>query len=446
MRGGLRCCVIEAFPGSLAGLAEALAGWGIACQELPANAGESRIAGAAADAFLVDTGSHAGTQALRRLTAARHDGGPPVVALCRNDAVTAISQALASGCDDAIVFPLDEIELEVRVRALSALVVAERERDRRSALLADYAPGDRKGRTRQRQERAADRPQVLLAGPPSDNQVRVANGLGPASIAYADSQRSAQRMLGEREFDLVVATLPGTGVAPTLRPADLEDLDVPLNAAILLAGPVGEDAIRAALEQGFNDVLPLPQAPELIRLRLELWLRLQRLRGWLRDPVDGVPATLAQDSLSGLFNRGFVLDYLATALRGRPAGAPLVVLGVAIRDLAELGHQHGHALANRLVAGTGRMLRYLVRAEDLAGHMGEGEFAVVMEGASEPAAQAIANRIRTALARISVETRAGRQMPIEVGTGVVAITRAEDVERLLARTFRDIAGSRRQVA
>jgi diguanylate cyclase (GGDEF)-like protein len=92
------------------------------------------------------------------------------------------------------------------------------------------------------------------------------------------------------------------------------------------------------------------------------------------------------------------------------------------------------------------MLRYLVRAEDLAGHIGHGEFVVAMEGASEASAQAIAQRIRTALARINVETRGGRQLPIEVGTGVVAVTRAEDVERLLARTFRDIAGSRRQVA
>ena len=84
--------------------------------------------------------------------------------------------------------------------------------------------------------------------------------------------------------------------------------------------------------------------------------------------------------------------------------------------------------------------------QDLAGHMGQGEFVVAMEGASEASAQAIAQRIRTALARINVETRGGRQLPIEVGTGVVAVARAEDVERLLARTFRDIAGSRRQVA
>jgi two-component system cell cycle response regulator len=446
MRSGIRCCIVEAFPGSLTGLADLLAEWGLGCRQVDAHADDDELQAEPIDLYLGDTGSHAALGVLRRLANMRRAGGMPVIALCRQDSPAAISQALAIGCDDALAFPLEQVELEVRIRAIGAYIFAERERARRLALLAGYAAPERGRRRADMRERSEERSQVLLVGPACENQVRIANGLGPATVAYADSARTAYRLIDERNFDLVVVTLPGLGAQPTLRPLELARTDEIRSFSVLLAGPM-EDAgrVAAGLADGFDDVVTLPQLPELIRLRLDFWLRLQRIRQWLRDPVAGAATTLALDSLSGLYNEGFLRDYVSTALDNRPVGAPLTLLAVSLTGLPAINQSLGYAAGNRLVAEAGRRLRRLVRAEDLAAYMGQAQFAVAMENIAEPAARAIAARIQSTLSRAPIEFM-GQPLAVEALASVVVLRKRDDVDRLLARTYRELTAARRHVA
>lgn len=445
MRGGIRCCIVEAFPGSLTGLAELLGQWGLGCIQLGAHAGDEELLAEPVDLYLGDTGSHAALGVLRRLSARRRAGSVPVIALCRRDSPTAISQALAIGCDDALAFPLEEVELEVRVRSLAACIFAEREQARRRALLSRYAAPER-SRRRELRERQEERSNVLLVGPACENQVRIANGLGPCTVAYADSARIACRLIDERSFDLVIVTLPGPGAAPILVPAQLAQDDEIRGFSLLLGGPMEDGAtVGAALAAGFDDVVSLPQLPELIRLRLDFWLRLQRVRQWLRDPVAGAASTLALDSLSGLYNEGFLRDYVGAALDNRPVGLPLTLLAVALTGLPDVNARFGYAAGNRLVSEAGRRLRRLVRAEDLAAYLGQGQFAVAMENIAEGAARAIAARTQSTLSHAPVDFM-GQTIAVEALASVVVLRKREDVERLLARTYRELTASRRQVA
>lgn len=448
MRGGIRCCIVEAFPGSLSGLAELLLGWGATSRQLPASAEPASFHEEPVDLFLVDTGSHAALGVLRALIARRQAGGEPVIALCRRDSVTAVSQALALGCDDALAFPLEDIELEIRIGALAAYVFAAREQARRLALLARYAASTEPRRPRRRggPVLSDDRARVLLAGIACENQVKVAHGMGPAALAYADNNRAARRMIAERPFDVIVATLPGLGATPVLRPAELDEVGAMHGACLLLAGPMpGAEAIEAALAEGFHDIVNLPQPPEVIRLRLEFWLRLQRLRRWLRDPLGGAAATLALDALCGLFNQGFLRDYIDDVLAARAEGPPLALLGVALTGLPEVNRQHGHAAGNRLIAEAGRHLRHLVRAEDMAAHQGNGEFVVVMDGTTERTAVAVAGRVQSGLQRLTPEIN-GQRLPLGALASVGMLRRRDDVDRPLARVFRELWVGRPRVA
>ena len=447
MRGGIRCCIVEAFPGSLTGLGEMLADWGLSCIQVDAHVDDGDLLAAPVDLYLGDTGSHAALGVLRRLAAWRRAGGVPVIALCRRDSPSTISQALAIGCDDALAFPLDEVELEVRIRSLVACIFAEREQARRLGLLARYAaPEHHRSRRRGALERQEERPQVLLVGPACENQVRIANGLGPATVAYADSARTARRLVDERAFDLVVVTLPAMEAAPLITPADLAREDEARGFIVLLGGPVdGEAGFAAGLATGFDDVVTLPQLPELIRLRLDFWLRLQRVRQWLRNPATGAATTLALDSLSGLYNEGFLRDYVSAALTDRAVGAPLTILAVSLTGLAVVNQGFGYAAGNLLVAEAGRRLRRLVRAEDLAAYMGQAQFAVAMENIGEHAARAMAARTQATLSRAPIEFM-GQRIAVETLAGVVVLRNRDDVDRLLARTYRELTAARRQVA
>jgi diguanylate cyclase (GGDEF)-like protein len=446
VRGGLRCGIIEAFPGSLDGLPELLAGWNVASRLLPASAEPDTLEAEPVDLHLVDTASNAAMGLLRDLVARRRAGGALVIALCRRDSATAVSHALAIGCDDALAFPLEDIELEIRIGALAACLRAEREQARRRGLLARYGASE-PPRPRPRGGRPRDaRPQVLLAGIACENQVKVAHGAGPAALAYADSTRTACRLIAERPFDVIIATLPEPGASPVLLPEQVEEAGGGRGACLLLAGPLPDAAaIEATLAAGFHDIVNLPQPPELIRLRLEFWLRLQRLRRWLREPPTGPGSALARDALSGVFNQGFMLDYIDAVLAAQADGRPLPLLALALTGLPEINRHGGHAVGNRLIAEAGQRLRYLVRAEDMAAHQGNGQFVVVMDDTSEAMALQIAARVEATLRRVAVELD-GRSLPLEVAVGVALLRRRDEIDRPLARAFRELWAARPRVA
>jgi diguanylate cyclase (GGDEF)-like protein len=321
-------------------------------------------------------------------------------------------------------------------------VRAERERARREALLARYGSTEPpRSRSRGGRPREA-RPQVLLAGIASESQVKVAHGAGPAALAYADNTRTACRLVAERPFDVIVATLPEAGASPVLQPEDVEKASGGRGACLLLAGPLPDAAtIEAALEAGFHDIINLPQPPELIRLRLEFWLRLQRLRRWLREPPTGPGAALARDALSGLFNQGFMLDYIDAVLADHAGGPPLPLVALALTGLPAVNRQHGHAVGNRLIAEAGQRLRYLVRAEDMAAHQGNGQLVVVMDATSEAVALEVAARVEAALGHVTVQLDGG-SLPLEVAASVALLHRRDDIDRKLARAFRELWATR----
>jgi diguanylate cyclase (GGDEF)-like protein len=442
--GAPSCLLIEAYADSLGGLAQLLAGWGIGSYRVTAGRAADGSALPPADFVLADTATHAALEAARSFVAERRKGGAPVLALCRLDAPTVISQALAIGFDDALAFPMDQIELKLRVDALVKLVAAEAERRRRRTLLGRYATSEPR-RPRFKGERVDDRSAILLVGPASENQVRVGNAGGGARLVYADGLKTARRILAEQAFDLVVVTLPAPRAAPTLRPRDIADTARIGEVGVLLAGPVEEpERLNAMLQAGFSDIIQVPHPPELIRLRRDFWLELGGLRRHLRQPPPETTSLLAIDALSGLFNQGFMLDYLALVRAERRFPEP-VVMAFRLADLAEVQASQGHAAANYLVAEIGKRLREQVRAEDLPAHLGNGQFAVATEGLDERTAIALAARIHLAVARQPI-TYQRAALPLLLQSGASAIRPNDDVPRALIRLFRDLQSRQPRVA
>ncbi|HEV2062522.1 MAG TPA: GGDEF domain-containing protein [Solirubrobacteraceae bacterium] len=105
------------------------------------------------------------------------------------------------------------------------------------------------------------------------------------------------------------------------------------------------------------------------------------------------------DGLTGLLNRR-ALGHRLEELEGQACitGDPVAVIAGDIDHFKQVNDVHGHARGDAVLVGIAYRLRKELRAFDLAYRLGGEEFLVVLPGAREDEAVAIAERLRQAVA------------------------------------------------
>ena len=134
------------------------------------------------------------------------------------------------------------------------------------------------------------------------------------------------------------------------------------------------------------------------------------------------------DSLTGLYNRRFLVEQLALANSlAQRQGHEYSVLAFDVDGLKKLNDQFGHAAGDAALVALAASVRAAVRFEDVAVRVGGDEFVVLLPDAGEDAALAVGERLVKSLGS---ETRADRVRG--VSAGIVAWRPGVTAEELLA--------------
>ena len=124
----------------------------------------------------------------------------------------------------------------------------------------------------------------------------------------------------------------------------------------------------------------------------------------------------ATDGLTGLPNKRAVTDALKrTVAQASTTQAPLALLLIDLDHFKQVNDQRGHAVGDQVLANVGAVLRAVLRAQDFAGRNGGEEFAILLPDTEIADALAIAERIRTAIAEISLP---GTDVDVTASIGV----------------------------
>ncbi len=111
----------------------------------------------------------------------------------------------------------------------------------------------------------------------------------------------------------------------------------------------------------------------------------------------------ATDSLTGLPNKRAVTDALKRMFaQAATTGSPLALLLLDLDHFKQINDQRGHAVGDQVLANVGAVLRDVLRARDFAGRNGGEEFAVLLPDTDIHAGLETAERIRAAIAEISL--------------------------------------------
>lgn len=135
----------------------------------------------------------------------------------------------------------------------------------------------------------------------------------------------------------------------------------------------------------------------------------------------------ARDSLTGLYNRWYVIEKIETEInRSLRHGAPMALMMLDIDHFKRINDTWGHAAGDQVLQNVGRLLRDSCRVYDVPGRYGGEEFCVVLPQTEVENTPVVAERIRQRME--SNEVRVGGESVIVTASIGVAGIGARDGE------------------
>jgi two-component system cell cycle response regulator len=248
-------------------------------------------------------------------------------------------------------------------------------------------------------------------------------------VAIAASGTEALEALESKDaprlavLDWMMPGLEGVQVCQKIR----EHKDRPYTYILLLSARTQKEDLLRGLESGADDYLTKPFDAQELRARLHVGQRILQLQDGLMVAGAELLFRATHDSLTGISNRGVILDVLrrerSRQVRGNGS------FGIVLLDVdhfKRVNDTYGHLCGDAVLQEVVRRITSTVRAYDTVGRYGGEEFLVVAPSSDASNVLGLAERIRRAVEANPISTAAG-EISITVSLGAAVSSGAAPV-------------------
>jgi two-component system cell cycle response regulator len=166
-----------------------------------------------------------------------------------------------------------------------------------------------------------------------------------------------------------------------------------------------------AMNAGADDFIAKPFNAAELQVRVRAGRRISELEQKLRMKA-------SRDALTGLYNRGAVIDILEKELaRHRRKQDAMSIIFADLDHFKRINDQHGHLAGDAVLREVSRRVGAVLRPYDSLGRYGGEELLIVLPSCNIDSAAEIAERVRTVVAATPVATDFG-PIPSSLSLGI----------------------------
>ena len=167
-----------------------------------------------------------------------------------------------------------------------------------------------------------------------------------------------------------------------------------VETSALVTGRGETEDIVKALEAGANDHVAKPFENAELRARLDVGKRMLDLQEQLRRVTEALAIRATQDSLTGLLNRGAIMEALDQEMARAQRRQQTLCVGLCdIDHFKRVNDTHGHLAGDAVLREAARRIEAALRPFDHVGRYGGEEFLILVD-ATQDQAPALFERIR----------------------------------------------------
>ncbi|MGI9387616.1 MAG: diguanylate cyclase, partial [Methyloligellaceae bacterium] len=283
----------------------------------------------------------------------------------------------ASAIDDLLLGPVQSTQICHRIKSLVRLNTMHEELVRRLNTSAKYGVDAPEPVAPPRQ---IDNAKVLFLGDAASFGLAENAIAKKATLVGALTFTTAMDYLAREQFDMILMDVGGNPESGLTFVEELRRNSRMFNMPVLmLAEDRAIDSPKQAYESGVTDILLKPVAATELQMRAYTLIREQRFRGTLRHVYTAAKHFATNDSLTGLYNRGFLLEHLAQIIADTERTSQTFSLATfSIKNIEEINALMGYAGGDRVIRQIGEVIGYLVRGEDLATRYAGHKFVIVL--------------------------------------------------------------------
>jgi two-component system cell cycle response regulator len=284
------------------------------------------------------------------------------------------------------------------------------------------------------------RGRILIVDDRASSAERLAHALDSHHTVHieADAHEALFRA-AEDNVDLIIVSLGLANFDGLRLCSQIRSLERTRNLPILgVAELEDRQRVLRGLELGVNDYLTRPVDRNELLARVRTQLRQKRYADSLREKVQQSIELALYDPLTGLNNRRFLENHLATMLdNARMRRTPLTLMILDIDHFKQVNDTYGHDCGDEVLKSFADRLRGIIRGGDLLCRLGGEEFVIVMPNVEVSAAARIAERARQAIQQEPfVIDAGGRAIPVTTSIGVAERGPDDDTSSLYRRADR----------
>ncbi|MET3897252.1 two-component system cell cycle response regulator [Devosia sp. UYZn731] len=358
-----------------------------------------------------------GFEVCRRLKSNPKTHHVPVLMITALDQPSDRVKGLEVGADDFLTKPVDDMQLMARVKSLVRLKSLTDELRARALTGQQIAIEDA---MRVMDQITTTGGSILIIDTDARHAERIKGYLGDHRVDVLTQPADAVFQVTGAQYELALVSMALDDFDPLRVCSQIRTLEHTRTLPIILMADEGDKPrVVRALDLGVNDFISRPVERNELAARVRTQIRRQRYALELRQSVSNTMALAVTDDMTGLYNRRYFDRHLGVMLgKAQSQERDMAVMLLDIDHFKSVNDTHGHDIGDAVLKEFSLRLKRNIRGVDLACRFGGEEFVVLMPDTDFRQAEAVAERVREAVADRGFEVGTARPLTVTVSVGV----------------------------